>query len=102
MLNRSHLAVSTLGLALLLFVLATWLPQTASAADRHLDRDEIRAALRVSPQEDDGFIDYVITKVERGELSRAIVTKAFLWAKKKSDKRFQYFKFAVLKLAKRR
>lgn len=73
---------------------------TASAADR-LDAGTIKAGLEVSEQEDQGFIDMVVDLVSAGKLPRAIVNSAFSYAKRQETLKFQYFKGAVVVLARR-
>jgi hypothetical protein len=62
-----------------------------------LNAETMKAALRTDTIEEDGFIDYVIGKVNKGQLPADLVDSTFQWARKKSTKhRFQYFKYALM------
>jgi len=87
-------------LLLLAAILLPTLLRRVEAAER-LDVDTIKAALHASEQENNGFIERVVERMEQGTLPRELVTKAFLWAKRKPSKRFQYFKWALITLARR-
>lgn len=91
----------SLTLAALLAVLAVCGAQTAEAATR-LDAKTMKAALRTATPEEDGFIDYVLDRVEAGNLPRSLVTSTFLWARKKPRRKFQYFKYGLIIRARRR
>ena len=91
----------SLTLAALLAVLAVCRAQTAEAATR-LDAKTMKAALRTATPEEDGFIDYVLDRVEAGKLPRSLVTSTFLWARKKPRRQFQYFKYGLIIRARRR
>jgi hypothetical protein len=41
------------------------------------------------------YIDQIIQLVEDGELPRELVTSTFVWARKKPNRRLQYFQFAL-------
>jgi hypothetical protein len=92
--NRAYLPI-VLALALLA---AAW-TRTAEAAFP-LDADTMKAALRTAEPEEDGFIDYVIRRVNKGTLPQDMVESTFLWARKKPRHKFQYFKEALIVRAK--
>ena len=85
-------------------VLAWWTTVGAAparAADR-LDAEQIKAGLRTTSVEEQGFVDRVMINVDRGKVPRKLVESVFDWAKRKASKRkFQYFKYGLIKLAKR-
>lgn len=68
----------------------------AQAVTTQLDADTIKAALRTTAKEEDGFVDKVIAKMKAGTLPRSMVESTFDWARKKSKHRFQYFKHAMV------
>jgi hypothetical protein len=70
-----------------------------AAADTKLDPDQIRAVLRVTKEEDNGFIDRAVLLVNQGVLPREIFEGCFIWARKKQQHRFQYFKHALISRA---
>lgn len=41
------------------------------------------------------YIDQIIQLVEEGDLPRELVTSTFVWARKKPNRRLQYFQFAL-------
>jgi hypothetical protein len=63
-----------------------------TAAATSLDASTMKAALRTATPEEDGFIDKVLTLVERKVLPADLVESTFLWAKRKPRNKFQYFK----------
>lgn len=82
---------------LFVLLLATLWTRTAVAAKQPpLDADKIKAALETAAPEEDGFVDTVIQLVNEGKLSRSLVESTFLWARKKSTHRFQYFRRGLL------
>jgi hypothetical protein len=81
---------SCLSMALLLMVLAA---VGARAADNSvLDANIMKVALRAGTPDEKQFIDDVVQLVDIGVLPVAMVESTFLWAKKKSRYRVQYFK----------
>jgi hypothetical protein len=65
----------------------------ARAADNGiLDADTMKVALRAATPDENKFIDDVVALVDLGVLPPAMVNSTFLWAKKKSRYRVQYFK----------
>ena len=91
----------SLTLAVLLAVLAVCRTQTAEAATR-LDAKTMKAALHTATPEEDGFIDYVLDRVQADKLPRSLVTSTFIWARKKPRRKFQYFKYGLIIRARRR
>jgi hypothetical protein len=81
-------------LALLLLGLAD-----ATQAATELDAETMKAALHTDTEEEDGFIQKVLDKVDNGELPKKMVYSTFLWAKRKRTRRFQYFKWGMIKRA---
>lgn len=77
-------------------------PREAWAETNDLDPELIKAGLRTAAPEEHGFVDYVVGLANRGVIDPRIVQSAFLWARRKPDRRFQYFKRAVILLAARR
>ena len=87
-------------IAMLVVVLAAKVHNQAQAAER-LDVQTIKWALRVSEEENHGFVENVVYLMEKGRISRKIVTIAFIKARKRVKHKFQYFKFAMINLAAR-
>ncbi len=81
-------------------VLALGLHTTyCSAQSVRLDAATIKAGLRTTAIEENGFVDRVVDQVNKGELPARVVYSAFLWAKRKPKRKFQYFRYAVIVLA---
>jgi hypothetical protein len=83
--NRIGLSVL---LALFLLATAGNRPTMASMPDAAT----MKAALQTATPEEEGFIEYVLTRVDQGVLPLEMVESTFLWAKKKPRHKFQYFK----------
>lgn len=80
---------------ILLLLLLLGLPRMALAADTPhgvLDVEVLKVALHTATPQEDGFIEYVVARVDKGTLPLDLVQSTFLWAKKKSKKKFYYFK----------
>jgi hypothetical protein len=86
-----------LSLALAFFVLAAVGNRTAEASP--LDADTIKVALHTATPEEEGFIEYVLARVDKGTLPLDLVQSTFLWAKKKPRRKFQYFKQGLIQRA---
>jgi hypothetical protein len=83
----------SLSVALVLALLALG---RAVAADKNpLDASVMKVALHTRAPEEDGFIDYVLQRVDNGTLPLDLVESTFLWAKKKPRNKFQYFKHGL-------
>ena len=87
--NSLTLAVSLLAIAALFTLLA-------QAASPRLDVDTIKAGLRTATPEENGFVEMVVDRVDRGKLPAALVHSTFLYARRKNRHRFQYFKRALI------
>lgn len=83
--NRSCLFMTLL---LVLLVAA----RSRAAEKSVLDADIMKVALRAGTPDEKKFIDDVVHLVDVGVLPVAMVESTFLWAKKKSRYRVQYFK----------
>ncbi len=68
----------------------------AGSGQAPLDPEKLKAALRTITIEDDNYVLFVVTLVDQGRLTRVVVDTAFRWARDKTDRRFQYFKRAVI------
>jgi hypothetical protein len=88
--SRATLAAFAISLVITL----AWVSLAAAATT--LDADQIRAVLRTTKEEDNGFIDRAVTLVNAGVLPRDIFESCLIWAKKKQQHRFQYFKRALV------
>jgi len=66
-------------------------------------RDQLMYGLRVAFPEQEAFVDQVIAKVDRGEISRAMVNVVYVWSKKRKPKiPFPYFEYVMRILAEQR
>jgi hypothetical protein len=79
------------GVAVVMFVVAL-LAALRCEAGTSLDVKMMKAALRTVDQEEDGFLEHVSNLVVQDVLPRSMVESTFLWARKKPDNKFQYFK----------
>lgn len=61
-----------------------------------LDPEEMKAALKTTTIEEQGFIDKVVDLAERGILPPALVWKTFIWARRKPEHKYQYFRKALI------
>jgi len=80
--------------------LASFLVAWPADAGAPLDVDMMKAALRTETAEENGFIDRVSDLVVKDVLPRDMVDSTFLWARKKADHKFQYFKRGLKRRAK--
>jgi hypothetical protein len=83
-------------LAVLVCALIALFARFAQTANPQLDADTIRAALRTTAIEENGFVDNVVAKMKAKTLPRSMVESTFNWARKKNKNRFQYFKQALI------
>lgn len=67
-----------------------------------LDAETIKAGLRTTHIEEDGFVEEAVDMAKVGELPWAMVDNTFSWAKRKPKNRFQYFRKALIELASRK
>ena len=88
-------------IATLLAVLVGLLPEAQAQQRRRstFTADEIKAGLRTATPEEGGFVDYVVGRVEQGALPDSLVTSTFIWARKKPRRKFQYFRFGLIRRA---
>ena len=61
-----------------------------------LDADAMKVALHTSTEQEDGFIEMVVDRVNKGTLPLDLVQSTFLWAKKKPTRKFFYFKQGLI------
>jgi hypothetical protein len=83
-------------LTALIFFSAAWGRAEDNGA---LDPDTIKAALHTATPQEEGFIEYVVDMVNKGDLPLDLFQSTFLWAKKKTQKKFYYFKWALIRRA---
>jgi hypothetical protein len=81
---------------ILLLLLATFCWTQAARAGTPLDADEVKAALKTTTIEEEGFVEHVVAMVNADQLPRSLFESTFLWARKKHRHRFQYFKAALI------
>lgn len=89
--RRLHVAAI---LTLLVLLLAFHTNTVQAAAP--LDAEQVKAGLGTSTIEDEGFIDRAVALTNDGTLPRSIFDSCYLWARKKTRHRFQYFKRALV------
>jgi hypothetical protein len=65
-----------------------------------LDAEAMKRVLRPPTEADNAFIDNVVAMVQRGKLPASLVDSTLQWARKKSKRRFHYFKQALILRAK--
>jgi hypothetical protein len=68
----------------------------AAAQEPRLDAEQIKAGLRTTTVEENGFVDRVVLLVENRLLPARTVYTTFLWARKKPRHKFQYFRRAMI------
>ncbi len=90
------------GLIILALVVTARTQREAQAAAVKLDVDTIKRTLKVPEIENKGFIEKVVTLMEEGKIPRSYVTIAFLRARQRTRHKFQYFKYAMIRLAARK
>jgi hypothetical protein len=83
-------------IGLLLAPLALVSSKTVGAADLVVEIDMMKKILRTSTPDDDAFINRVVKQVDKGTLPADLVNSTFIWARRKSKNRFQYFKQALI------
>ncbi len=81
-----------LGAVALVFFIAS----AAESATTRLDAQTIKAGLRTTTVEENGFVDRVVGLAEKGVLPPQLVESTFQWARKKPYFRFQYFKRGLI------
>jgi hypothetical protein len=82
----------------LLVILALLAPPWArtARADGQLTAEVMKIVLHTATPQEEGFIEYVLARVDKGTLPLDLVQSTFLWAKKKPRKRFFYFKQGLI------
>lgn len=60
-----------------------------------LDTTKLKVALQTATQEENGFLDHLSDLVVSDKLPRHLVESTLLWARKKPEHKFQYFKRAI-------
>jgi hypothetical protein len=84
-------------LAGLLLAPLTLVCSSALFADQTiLDAEMMKKLLRPPTPDDDAFIDRVANQVKKGILPASLVDSTLQWARKKSKRRFNYFKQALI------
>ena len=78
-------------IAVVLFLLATFSTPSLHAG-APLEVGKMKAALQTATPEENGFIEKVSELVVQDRLPRKVVDSTFLWARKKPQNKFQYFK----------
>ena len=73
--------------------------QSVSRAATRLDVATIKAGLRVTEQENKGFIERAVTMVNEKRLPASLLEIAFQRGKQKPQHRFQYFRKTLIELA---
>ena len=61
-----------------------------------LDAEVMKIALHTSTEQEGGFIEYVVTRVQNGTLPLDLVQSTFLWAKNKPVNKFFYFRQGLI------
>jgi hypothetical protein len=65
--------------------------------------DQLTYGLRVAFPDQQAFVDQVVAKVDKGEISRAMVNVVFVWSRKRRpDIPFPYFEAVMRLLAEKR
>jgi hypothetical protein len=82
----------------LVLMAAPW-SGTASATEQ-LSADLMKVVLHTSTAQEEGFIEYVLERVDQGTLPLDLVRSTFLWARKKPYNKFFYFKNGLILRAK--
>jgi hypothetical protein len=81
----------------LLVVLALLAVTMVPAAEAGvLDPDVMKIVLHTSTEQENGFIEYVMGRVDKGTLPLDLVQSTFLWARKKPRKKFFYFQQGLI------
>jgi hypothetical protein len=88
--NRVRLSVVFL---VTLLAMAAWSRADSTGV---LDASVMKIALHTSTEQEDGFIEHVIAQVNKGALPLDLVQSTFLWAKKKPNRKFFYFKQGLI------
>ncbi len=79
----------------LLAMLALVLSVRATNAAERLTADTVKAGLRTTTVEEDGYVDRILALVNQGTIPYSMLEGTFQWARRKSHHKFQYFKHAM-------
>jgi hypothetical protein len=90
-----------LPIVLFIVMLAVVLTRGTARAATDLDAKTVKAALQTVDEEEKGFVERTVAQVKAGTLPRKTFDTAFLWAKRKPTRKFQYFRRALILLAAR-
>jgi hypothetical protein len=88
--------MSRIGLSLVLALAFVAVVGSRTAQASPLDAKTMKVVLHTATPEEEGFIDYVLARVDRGTLPLDLVESTFLWARKKPHNKFQYFKRGLI------
>jgi hypothetical protein len=61
----------------------------------------IKAGIKARRPSEIAFVEYVVAKVKRGELSPALVRSSFMWARKQPKNQAVYFEQVLRRMAER-
>jgi len=86
--------VGRLLLLLIAIALTAGLCSPCPASDR-LDADTIKAGLRTTTIEEEGYVARVLHMADEGQIPYSMIDSTFQWARKKPRHKFQYFKHAM-------
>ena len=83
-----------LRLLIVLALVATTFVPTAEAGV--LDANMMKVVLHTATPQEQGFIEYVVARVDRGTLPLDLVQSTFLWARRKPRRKFFYFQQGLI------
>ena len=92
----------SLPIVLFFVLLAVVSTRGVARAATQLDAQTIKAGLQTADEEEQGFIERAVAQMKAGVLPRKTLETAFLWAKRKPSRKFQYFRRALILLAARK
>ncbi len=81
----------------MLFVLTA--ARFCAADSTVLDAEKMKVALHTATPQEEGFIEYVVARVQAGTLPVDLVESTFLWAIKKPNRKYFYFKYGLIERA---
>ena len=84
-----------------LVVWVTLAGECSAQTQEKLDPEALKAALRTTTIEDNNYISFLVTLVDQGRLPRVMFDTAFRWARNKTYRQYQFFKWAVIAEAER-
>ena len=80
-------------LIVLALVAAAFVPTVEAGV---LDPNVMKVVLHTATPQEQGFIEYVVARVDAGTLPLDMVQSTFLWARRKPRKKFFYFKQGLI------